>query len=134
MIFISELPEVLTLKPESTGFSSILWDIRDNSQGVINPHILRFMHQRKAMISSRYYMNMEMPLPELEKRTKAILQDPECGNVIRIKGFTETVESRYEINATKDKLEMKPVEKGQAVLIVIGENLNKEKIDTYFRT
>ena len=90
--------------------------------------------ERNNAFSSRYYMNMEMSLPELEKRTKAVLRDPECGNVIRIKGFTETTECWYEINGTKDKLEMKPVEKGQAVLIVIGENLDKEKIDTYFRT
>ena len=37
-----------------------------------------------------------------------------------------------EINATRKNIRLEPIAKGQEVLIVIGENLNKEKIDSYF--
>ena len=89
--------------------------------------------ERNNAYSSRYYMNMRLSLPELEEKARAILRDPACGNVIRIKGFMETAEGWYEINATREALELKPVEKGQAVVIVIGENLVKEHIDTYWK-
>ena len=92
------------------------------------PHV-KLPVERNNAYSSRYYMNMKIPLPQLAETAEAILKDPGCGNVIRIKGFMETRDGWHEINAGKDTLELRPVEKGQAVIIVIGENLNPDKID-----
>ena len=85
--------------------------------------------ERSNAYSTCYYMNLEMPLDELRAKTEAIFRDPDCGNVIRIKGFMNTADGWYEINASKDNMEAKPVEKGQAVIVVIGENLKKDRLD-----
>ena len=61
---------------------------------------------------------------------KKIMNDPECGNVIRIKGFIND-QGWYEINATKEELNISPIENGQDVIILIGEHLSQEKIEHY---
>ena len=37
------------------------------------------------------------------------------------------------VNATAEKTEISPVKDGQAVLIAIGDNLHREKIDAYLQ-
>ena len=60
------------------------------------------------------------------------MQDTACGNVLRIKGFAQLEKDKWtELNATKQNISVKPIEKGQEVLIVIGENLDEEKIKYY---
>ena len=49
-----------------------------------------------------------------------------------MKGFIRKDDKWLELNAMQDAMTVKEVEKGQEVLIVIGEELNEEKIRTYF--
>ena len=50
------------------------------------------------------------------------------GKVIRIKGFIKEVDKYYFINMTKNNIELNRIDKGQDILIVIGEGLDEKNI------
>ena len=54
---------------------------------------------------------------------------PACGRVLRAKGFVQDENGWVELNATADGLTANAIPKGQEVLIVIGEGLEKERIE-----
>ena len=54
----------------------------------------------------------------------------ECGNVVRIKGFIYENNSWHKINLTEKINEVETIENGQKVIIIIGENLNKDLINS----
>lgn len=102
--------------------------------------------------TSLYYMNVKMTEQELREAAEKILSDPECGHVFRMKGFmrvddedskdgnrtsgksaqAEKNEQQWiELNATKNEITIRPLHVGQEVLIVIGEELQEEKIKSY---
>lgn len=70
-----------------------------------------------------------------------VFNDEKTGNVIRLKGFiklpSETGKSSeekwLEVNATKNEVCINPISVGQNLFIVIGENLDKEKIGSYWK-
>ena len=104
--------------------------------------------------TSLYYMNVKMTEKELREAAEKILSDPECGHVFRMKGFMrvdggendgnsqrpeKSVQSEkngqkwIELNATKNEITIRPLHVGQEVLIVIGEDLQEEKIKSYLK-
>lgn len=88
--------------------------------------------QNKAF-NSLYYMNKRMSEKKLRTIVENLLNDDSCGNIFRIKGFMMASEGKYvEINVTHKNITIEPVKAGQDVIIVIGENLNEKKIDTYW--
>ena len=63
-----------------------------------------------------------------------IINDVSCGTIFRIKGSLPTENCGWlKINATKEKTEISPVKEGQAVLIAIGDDMDREKIDSYLK-
>ena len=67
---------------------------------------------------------------ELRSRVKDTFEDPECGKVMRVKGFVRTDENTLmQINATENGMEIEPTVFAREVLIVTGEYLNRERID-----
>ena len=81
---------------------------------------------------SLYFMNLTIPVEKLEEKVKQIFNDKECGNIFRIKGFMQSKPDQWiELNATHQNITIQPIKKGQEIFIVIGEKLNKEKINTY---
>lgn len=104
---------------------------------------------------SLFYYHVKMSGEELEDFAKGLFEDDSLGDVYRIKGFvpvgeggsvdtglTETDDGcckasdwRYiQINATREYTELNCTENGQEVIIVIGENLDNEKIERYIRS
>ena len=99
--------------------------------------------------TSLYYMNVKTTEKELREAAEKILSDPECGHVFRMKGFmrvddgdgisgksvqTEKNGKKWiELNATKNEITIRPLHVGQEVLIVIGEDLQEEKIKSYLK-
>ncbi|MCR5031695.1 MAG: GTPase (G3E family) [Lachnospiraceae bacterium] len=92
---------------------------------------------------SLFFMNLDITKEELQQKAAALLTDPSCGHVIRIKGFIcagsspEDTEGStgitwYEYNATAKEQTLTPIPVGQKVLIVIGEALDAEKVKAYF--
>jgi hypothetical protein len=77
-------------------------------------------------------MNYHMSEAELREKSVAMMQDEACGNVFRIKGFMPVENGWIEINATHREINIKPIEKGQEIVIVIGEDLVEERVREYF--
>ena len=79
--------------------------------------------------SSVFIMNSAITREELEKKAKDIFKNSEkFGKIIRIKGFIKEDEKYYFINMTKNTMETDSIERGQNILIVIGEELNEIEI------
>ena len=86
---------------------------------------------------SLFFMDVDSLTPEsLAAKAGQLFKDNSCGHVIRLKGYLSaeknTDDPWIEINATRDKTEIRPARDGQAVIIVIGEHLDKEKIGAYW--
>ena len=84
--------------------------------------------------TSLYLFGVTLSKDKLIENINMAIKDPECGYIIRIKGFAKEKEEYIEINATREKITHAYVKNAQEVIIVIGENLNKEKINDYFPT
>ena len=82
----------------------------------------------EKQFQSLFFMEMHLTPEQLETCAEQILQDGECGNVFRVKGFTQKGDAWVEVNATKEQIEVRPLEKGQEIFIVIGENLKEDVI------
>lgn len=79
-----------------------------------------------------FYFDYEKDKEELLKLIKDIFKDKECGKVHRIKGMIKDTDgSIFELNSTSDEIKTNPVSTEKPVLIVIGEDLNKEKLSQY---
>ncbi len=90
------------------------------------------IQDEQSSFGSVYFLNIDPSVGKLRSISEKILSDTECGHVFRVKGFTIEDGSWYEINATHKSCEIKPIVDGQSVIIVIGEDLNKNKISEYF--
>lgn len=75
-----------------------------------------------------YFMNLGFSETSIRSKAEQILGDKSLGNVFRVKGFFSEDGSWYEFNATQKQTDIRPVKAGQDVVIVIGEELDKEKI------
>lgn len=83
--------------------------------------------------SSLYFMNVRMTVQKLRSRAESLMRDPDCGNIVRIKGFMTAEDGTWvELNATHQTVSIQPIAHGQEILIVIGEGLSEEKIGAYW--
>ena len=73
-------------------------------------------------------MELGLSCQQLEQNISALFTDPACGHVLRAKGFVQDENGWVELNATADGLTANAIPKGQEVLIVIGEGLEKGEI------
>lgn len=89
-------------------------------------------YKEKGGYMSLYFMNGAFTPNRIEKIANQLFTDFVCGDIFRIKGFTQGENGWLEINATHNGVMIKPTDKGQAVIIVIGEHLNRSKIEDIF--
>lgn len=83
----------------------------------------------EAGYSTLYFMNVRISKKLLRDKLEGLMNDASVGNIFRIKGFMMTSDNKWiEINATQKNIEIKPIDKGQEIIIVIGENLIEEAI------
>ena len=62
------------------------------------------------------------------------MADKRAGHVIRIKGFVQiSDDAQTELNATEKEIKLSPIVSSRNVLIIIGEGLDKEYINSIFR-
>ena len=101
--------------------------------GYVPADHVRLQVDHENAYSSLFYMNASLNEEELRTAAEKLFADPVYGTVIRVKGFVPQTENKWlEINATKNKITVMHACRGQAVLIVIGEKLKKDKIDKLF--
>lgn len=98
------------------------------------PENYRKMHiEEGETFKSLYFMNLDKTTDEIIEAAKNILEDKECGRVFRVKGFLKDEAGEWlELNATHQEMRICPIPEGQEVVIVIGEELNEERIQQYF--
>lgn len=77
-----------------------------------------------------FIMDKKPSLEKIEEIAKRLFDDSKCGNVFRIKGFVNSDEGWLEINFTKNETRINIIPEGQDVVIIIGENLNTDYINS----
>ena len=88
----------------------------------------------KEVFKSLYFMDLEISREELRDAAQKIMQDPACGSVFRIKGFTQEPDGSWtELNAPHHEITQCPIAEGQKVIIVIGEQPDEEMIKKYLK-
>lgn len=91
-------------------------------------------HMETLQSEVHYFMHVRIPQEQIVPVVQQVMQDTECGTIFRIKGSLPVGDDGWlKINATREKIETAPVPEGQAVLIVIGEGVQREKIDAVLR-
>lgn len=85
---------------------------------------------------SLFFMHIHMDINTLKSKIRELFHDESAGTIVRVKGFimSDTDNGWIEINATEKAINTNQIKNGQEVLIVIGEHLNREKIDSYFQS
>ena len=74
------------------------------------------------------FLEMDCAPQELRRRVQALWGNAACGRVFRVKGVLQTPGGWLELNAARDSFALRPIREGQAVLIVIGEGLDRQAI------
>ena len=86
----------------------------------------------KKGFESVYFMNVDMTEQQLMEAVEMLMNDRQCGEVFRVKGFLEKEDGSWiQLNATHNGITTNPIEKGQSVIIVIGEGLQEKVIQNY---
>ena len=127
------------------GLDHVIWkdweqwtdeDFAKIQKGAYHPasYVKKHSLQEEAFVSL-YYMNLPIRKEALLARIERLFADASYGHVVRVKGFLPSEDGTWiEINAVKDRLEIQPIAKGQEVIIVIGENLREEQIDSLLKS
>ena len=97
--------------------------------GYCSPDFTKTQTTDDSGFKSLYFMELGISADELAVRVKRLLDSPGCGDILRVKGFVKEDGEWLELNATRDNISLSPIENGQDIVIVIGENPDKDKID-----
>lgn len=104
------------------------------SCGYVPEDYVKLSFDTGKAFSTLYFMNAGLTGEEARTAADRLMRDTACGNIFRIKGFLQTEEGGWlELNATREQITLKPAEKGQEVLIVIGEGLVEQEIKKYLK-
>ena len=103
--------------------------------GYVQENYQKMDLSEQNVFQSLYFMNSTMSEETLKAAVKKLFEDENCGNIFRIKGFLKADNDKWlELNATHSKITLQPIAEGQDVLIVIGERLNKEAVESYIQS
>lgn len=102
--------------------------------GYRKAYYVKMYNARSIHSGIHYFMHLQFPEAKIEDIIRQILGDVSCGQIYRIKGSLPSDDGGWrKVNATRERADIQPIDNGQSVLIAIGDNLNRERIDTYFR-
>ena len=84
-----------------------------------------------AAFTSLCFLELHLTPQQLQTAAQRLFAAPECGQVLRVKGFAPAPAGGWlELNATAAGRTLEPIPQGQDVLIVIGEGLDRARIET----
>lgn len=102
------------------------------SSGYVMENYEKMDLEEHSGFESQYFMNVPMTAEKMQRVAKEILEDSSCGAVFRIKGFIKAEDNSWiQLNATHNGVRMEPIQEGQEVIIVIGEQLQRDRIEAY---
>lgn len=78
-----------------------------------------------------YFLELKMSKETIESKITTLMNDSSFGTILRAKGFFKENEKWYQFNATTQDFHLNEMPVGQEVFIVIGENLNSDKIKNF---
>lgn len=103
------------------------------NSGYVMENYTKLFSQDDEGFQSVYYMNKKFTKDELQKNIKEVMDDKKCGNIFRVKGFMKISDNSWiQLNATHNEIRIEPIDKGQEVIIIIGEELDKQRLDKHF--
>lgn len=103
------------------------------NSGYVMENYTKLFSQDDEGFQSVYYMNKKFTKDELQKIIKEVMDDKKCGNIFRVKGFMKIFDNSWiQLNATHNEIRIEPIDKGQEVIIIIGEELDKQRLDKHF--
>ena len=73
-------------------------------------------------------MDLQDDLEQMKAKIQALFASEEFGHIVRVKGFVCDKQGGCQINATRYEMLVDPIAIGQGVVIVIGTDLQAEKI------
>ena len=103
------------------------------NSGYVMENYTKLFSQDDEGFQSVYYMNKKFTKDDLQKIIKEVMDDKKCGNIFRVKGFMKISDNSWiQLNATHNEIRIEPIDKGQEVIIIIGEELDKQRLDKHF--
>ena len=105
-----------------------------SNAGYRNACYIKKYHTDMLQSGVHYFMHIRLAEADIEPVIERIINDEACGKVYRIKGTLPASDGTWiTVNAEKNRITLSPAANGQAVLIVIGERLQREQIDTHLK-
>ncbi len=101
------------------------------SSGYRNSRYIKKYSFEDIKSTVHYFMNIDIPADKISEVISSIMSDGRCGRIYRIKGSLPCENGWVRVNAVKDKTEISPTDNGQSVLIVIGDDTDKNVIDEH---
>ncbi len=92
----------------------------------------KYWFDQEKEFQTLYFMNRSFDRDTLTAKVREALKDPGCGFVERIKGFARDGEGWLQLNATRENFSLESITAGQEILIVIGEDLGKDRLEEIF--
>ena len=89
------------------------------------------LQNKEQTFESLFFFHVEIS-GDVKNVVEQLMQNPEAGNIFRLKGFLKRGDDWLEINATKMDVNITRTAVGQEVFIVIGEGLNHDVIANYW--
>ena len=130
---ISILKDSLKENKCDRNIDNIIFEAKDIEK-YIGCGYTNFPYQKKNIIDnnnydSLYFMNKSFKKKEILNIINELFNNDSYGHVIRIKGYFKENDTWYNVNAFNLLTEINPISDGQDVIIVIGENMNNDKIN-----
>ena len=106
----------------------------EDFKAIMNCGYKRSSYTKKVIGEKQYnplfYFDVEMGRDLLERTVRNLFTDEKAGKVIRVKGFVKTGDSeQVQINATAKEIEIRPQVSSRNVIIIIGEQLDRQYIN-----
>lgn len=105
------------------------YEMISNSGYVKSSFVKRVIDPNEAY-DTVFIMDKKPSIEKIREISRRLFDDSKCGNVFRIKGFVCSDEGYFEINFTKKETRINIIPEGQDVVIIIGENLNTDYINS----
>ncbi len=100
-----------------------------SSCGYVNADYEKLSFLSEEFFQSIFYMHVTDTYETASQKIQKLFSDPSFGTIRRVKGFLPNGDEWIQINATPDQIDITKTTEGQAVMIIIGDHLNKDKTD-----